>query len=55
MEARVLSGVEWSCLTEEENKMVLREVGRLKNIWLNEWSLVRSSEPNALLTGKDDN
>ena len=55
MEARLLIGAECLCLTEEENKMALREVGRLKNIWLNEWSRVRSSEPNALLTGKDDN
>ena len=55
MEAHVLSGAECSCLTEEENKEVLREVGRLKNRWLNEWSRVCSLEPNALLTGKEDN
>ena len=33
MEAHVLSGAECSCLTEEENKEVLRELGRLKNRW----------------------
>ena len=55
MEARLLSGAEWSCLTEEENKVALREVGPLKNGWLNEWSRVCSLEPNALLTGKEDN
>jgi len=55
MEARLLGGAEWSCLTEEENKVALREVGPLKNGWLNEWSRVCSLEHNALLTGKEGN
>ena len=54
-EACMLTGAECSCLKEEENKVVLREVGRLKNRWLNEWSRVCSLELNALLTGKEDN
>ena len=55
MEARVPIGAECSCLAEEENNVALREVGRIKNRWLNEWSRVCSLEPNALLTGKEDN
>ena len=55
MEACVLSGAEFSCLPEEENKVALREVGRLMNRSLTEWSRACSVEPNALLTGKEDN